>query len=262
MVESIIERLPYNYRRGYELINELLHNSLLTSAFNTDWLAEFGDQSNGYRVRNVPREYNNGTCNCVVSKVCNESMRIGPPDLVLPGLVVGCLPIDGLRLSTLECFFSSDCIATIISYLDYYTQMDGSPPTDFVLPTEPRLVLPSLNSSMPSRFSSNTPIGAIMDELFLEQWKNESSYESYYSACAPSVCQYRYVVRNDMFYVLTSLLSLYGGLTVSLRLIVWNGFRIYQKFKNWRRPNNRITVLPIGTTNRAKEKTEKPNKRY
>ncbi|CAF4142564.1 unnamed protein product, partial [Rotaria sordida] len=32
----------------------------------------------------------------MISGTCQEPLRIGPPDLFLPGLVVGCLPIDGL----------------------------------------------------------------------------------------------------------------------------------------------------------------------
>lgn len=187
IIDQITERLPVNYRRGYGLITELMHNSLLSTAFNTDWLLEFENEFNRYRLRSVPREYANGTCNCVVSNDCNEPLRIGPPELTLPGLVVGCLPIDGLRLSTLECFYSSSCIATIINFLDYYTQIDGSPPTDFVPPISPRLVVDPLNSSIPSRFALNSTIGMLMDELFIEHWTNESHYERYFVQCVPTV---------------------------------------------------------------------------
>ena len=249
LIDSISERLPVNYRRGYDLITELMHNSFLSTAFNTDWSLEFGDASNSYRLRSVPREYANGTCNCVISKDCHEPLRVGPPDLVLPGLVIGCLPIDGLRLSTLECFFSSSCINTILSFLDYYTQMDESPPLNFIPPATPPLVITPLNNSISSRFSPSSPIGMLMDELFIERWANESNYESYFSACAPSVCYYEYVRRNDVLYVMASLVSLYGGLTVSLRFIVWNGLRIYQKFKGWCKLNKRVAVQPSATCN-------------
>lgn len=51
--------------------------------------------------------------------------------------------------------------------------------------------------------------------------------------CSDCICRYQHVIHHDIWYVITLLLSLYGGLTVSLRLIVWNGLRIYQKFKGW-----------------------------
>ncbi|CAF4968095.1 unnamed protein product, partial [Rotaria sp. Silwood1] len=159
-------------------------------AFNTDWLLEFTDWSRAYLLQSVPRMFSNGTCNCVTSTTCQEPMRIGPPDLVFPGLVVGCWPIDGLRMSTLECFYSSSCIELIINFLNYYTQMDGSPPVDFVLPTVPTLIVTPLNSSIPSRFPPNITIGKIIDELFIEQWFNKSIYENYFAACAPSACRY------------------------------------------------------------------------
>lgn len=247
-INSIISRtivgLPDSYRRGYHLITELMHTSLLSSAFNTDWLLEFGNALNSYLLRSVPREYANGTCNCVISQDCNESLRIGPPELVLPGLLVGCLPIDGLRLSTLECFYSSNCINTIINHLDYYELINGSPTTNFVAPSAALLVITPLNASIPSRFSPDTQIGTIVDELFIERWTNESSYERYFSECSPSICHYEYVGHNSLVYLVTSLLSLYGGLTVSLRFIVWNGLCICLKFKQRRQLNNPTITIP------------------
>ncbi|UJR12577.1 hypothetical protein I4U23_016753 [Adineta vaga] len=141
---------------------ELSAGALVPTVFNTDWSLEYGNVSNNYFLRSVPREFSNGTCNCVVSDAYYESMRIGPPELVLPGLIVGCWPIYGLRMSTLECFFSSSCIYTIINYLDYFTQMDGSPPANFTLPNVPSLAIDPLNSSITSRFTPNTTIGMLI----------------------------------------------------------------------------------------------------
>ncbi|CAF4364741.1 unnamed protein product, partial [Rotaria sordida] len=156
------------FRRILFFIIELLRNTLPPTAFNTDWLLEFTDWSRDHLLQSVPRMFSNGTCNCVTSTTCQEPMRIGPPNLVIPGLVVGCWPIDGLGMSTLECFYSSSCIESIINFLNYYTQMDGSPPVDFVLPTVPTFIVTPLNSSIPSRFPPNITIGKLIDELFSE----------------------------------------------------------------------------------------------
>ncbi|CAF4177053.1 unnamed protein product, partial [Rotaria sp. Silwood2] len=186
IIADFIERAPNYFRRILFFIIELLRNTLSPTAFNTDWLLEFTDWSRVYLLQSVPRMFSNGTCNCVTSTTCQEPMQIGPPDLVFPGLVVGCWPIDGLGMSTLECFYSSSCIELIINFLNYYTQIDGSPPVDFVLPTVPTLIVTPLNSSIPSRFPPNITIGKIIDELFIEQWSNKSIYENYFAACAPS----------------------------------------------------------------------------
>ncbi|CAF0877763.1 unnamed protein product [Rotaria sordida] len=177
----------------------------------------------------------------MISGACQEPLRIGPPGLFLPGLVVGCLPYDGLRMSTLECFFSSSCISTILTYLEYYTQMDGSPPTDFVPPKVLPLTISPLDSSIPSNFSKNTSIGTLLDEYFLEGWTYTASYEAYFAACAPSHCNFEYATRNNLLHAATSVLGLYGGLTIGLRFIIWNVIRLYRWMKR-RIRSRRVTV--------------------
>ncbi|CAF3914711.1 unnamed protein product [Rotaria sp. Silwood1] len=177
----------------------------------------------------------------MISGTCQEPLRIGPPDLFLPGLVVGCLPYDGLRMSTLECFFSSSCISTILTYLEYYTQMDGSPPINFVPPTVLPLNISPLNNTIPSRFSKNTSIGTLLDEFFIEEWTSGFSYEKYFAACAPTYCTFAYVTHNNILYVTTSILGLYGGLTIGLRFIIWNVIRLY-RFMKKRIRSRRVTA--------------------
>ncbi|CAF1630804.1 unnamed protein product [Adineta ricciae] len=243
IIRQLTEQTPMNFRRLFNLIIEVSTGAVIPSFFNTDWSLEYGNLSNDYLLRSVPRKFTNSTCNCVVSNACNESMRIGPSDLILPGLVVGCWPIHGLRMSTLECFFSQSCVNTIINYLDYYTQMDGSPPVNFTLPNEPSLVMNPLNKSISSHFAPNTTIGTLIDEIFIEQWTSSSIYDNYYTACRPSICRYEYVQKNNALYVITSLLSVYGGLTVGLKFLVWNGIVLYRFIKNHIQ-TRRTTVQP------------------
>ena len=218
-INQFIIQIPARFQWLFRRLTEMFHGNLLPTAFNTDWSLKYGNESNDYLLRSVPRAFINSTCTCAVSDKCQQFLRIGPPDLILPGLVIGCYPIDGLGMSTLECFFSSECIATIISFLEYYTQLDGSPPVNFTPPIAQPSVLPPMDRSTPSRFPLTTPIGTTIDELFIEQWNNTSSYEKYLAACASTECRYEYVRRNSLLYVVTSLLGLYGGLTVGLRLI-------------------------------------------
>ncbi|CAF0959993.1 unnamed protein product [Rotaria sordida] len=220
---------------------EMFHLSFLPTTFNTDWLLEYGDESDGYLIRSVPRVFTNSTCNCMISGACQEPLRIGPPGLFLPGLVVGCLPYDGLRMSTLECFFSSSCISTILTYLEYYTQMDGSPPINFIPPTVLPINISPLDNSTPSRFPKNTSIGTLLDEYFLEEWKYNVSYEDYFAACAPTHCNFEYVTRNNLLYVATSVLGLYGGLTIGLRFITWNAMWLY-RWMTKRIRSHRVTI--------------------
>jgi hypothetical protein len=218
-------------RRAHHFHIDMLQLISAPTAFNSDWSLEYGNESNGYLIRSVPRMFSNTSCNCMASGHCREPLRIGPPDLLLPGLFVGCLPVDGLRMSTLECFFSSSCISSILTHLEYYTQQDGSLPTNFSQPSVLPFSIIALNNSKTSRFPTNTTIGTLIDEFFLEEYTNTTSYEDYVAGCAPTYCEYNYMTRNNILYVATSVLGLYGGLTVSFRFLIWNLTRLYQLIK-------------------------------
>ncbi|CAF3887199.1 unnamed protein product [Rotaria sp. Silwood1] len=224
--------LKNDFQRTQYFLSEMFHLSFLPTTFNTDWLLEYGNESNDYLIRSIPRIFTNTTCNCMISGKCQEPLRIGPPDLFLPGLVVSCSPYDGLRMSTLECFFSSSCISTILTYLEYYIQLNGSSAINFVPPTILPLTISPLDSSIPSLFLKNTSIGTLLDEFFLEGRTYNFSYEDYFAACAPTHCNFEYITRNNILYVVTSVLGLYGGLTTGLRFIIWNVTNFYRLMKN------------------------------
>lgn len=216
-INTIPVQVSAYFRTVIPCITEIFEGNLLPTAFNTDWTIEYGNESNGYLTRSIPRLYMNNTCNCVVSNSCQDYLRVGPSNLTLLGLIIGCTPFEGLRLSTLECFYSTGCISTIITYLEYYTQIDGSPPNNFVPPTGPLIAIPPLDNSIKSRFLPNSSIGSLINEMFIEDWINTSSYDSYFSVCAPSACRYEYTKYQDISDVATFLLSLYGGLTIGWR---------------------------------------------
>ena len=118
----------------------------------------------------------------------------------------------GLRLSTFECLYDQKCLNTLTALIPFSTPIIA------------------LNSSDSIRYpSSTTLIGSIIDNLFIETWYNASNYSSYFYECAPAKCQYSYVERNDIVYILTTLLGLYGGLTIALQLIVWYGIGVIRQ---------------------------------
>jgi hypothetical protein len=136
----------------------------------------------------------------------------------------GCSIRDGLYQSTLQCFFDASCA----DRLDRLVNVRS----------------PRLNSSS-TQYFPNISIG----ENILEQVKTVrstvSNYSAYFQLCSPSYCQYSYVKQNDVAYVFTALLGLYGGLTAALRIIVWHGLQtcflishkissISERFSSWR----------------------------
>jgi len=120
----------------------------------------------------------------------------------------------GLRFSTLQCLYSRSCLEKLAAFLDI------------------NYVLQPLNDLIPTRFTpiSTISISALIDQLFIEIWQNSSNYSNYYSACAPMKCQYTYNKRNNLIYIIASLLGLYGGLTIGLKLVIWHILNIFWKF--------------------------------
>ena len=235
-------------KNGIERVSMMYSGNLIANAFNADWMLEYGTTTDAYLLRGVPNLFENGSCNCVVSDSCQRSLRVGPPNLILPGLVVGCSPLNTLRLCTLECLFSSECIDAILNHLQYYTQANGSEPSNFTLTVIPPLNFSPLSASKLVRFSPTDLIGSLLDESFIDQSNQTMSYEKYFAACEPLNCYYSYEKGIDSLHIIISMLSLYGGLTISLRFIIWNTARIYYKVKA-RLRTQATSVEPFGVGN-------------
>ncbi|CAF1443707.1 unnamed protein product [Adineta steineri] len=83
-------------------------------------------------------------------------------------------------------------------------------------------------------------IQIIADELFIEEWKINSSYSLFYNQCAPIYRSYKTQKDDNAIYIISKILGLYGGLIVALHIVVPLTTRIiFNIIKRYR--NNRIT---------------------
>jgi hypothetical protein len=126
--------------------------------------------------------------------------------------MAGCLPLDSMRQSTLECLYNQTCINAIS--------------------LQPEISQPkALNKSL-TRFLLNSTIGSIFDEsLFVESWQNKSNFEKYFSACAPRSLSYSYQARFHFETILTLSLSAFGGLVIGCKLITPIFIKIFNRIK-------------------------------
>ena len=126
-----------------------------------------------------------------------------PPIYSVPGSFAGCIPRFSLLQSTLECLYDGTCLNNLASFgIDTSSQ---------------RL----LNASLPTRFSTNTTVESIFNELFIEEWHNQSNFTAYFHACAPYACSYTYIQRLNSIYIVTGMISLLGGLMMACHLFVF-----------------------------------------
>jgi hypothetical protein len=125
------------------------------------------------------------------------------PMVNVTGFMTGCYAIESLLKSTLECLFDQICVYTLLSFF----------PTSNITNIDVLLV-------NQTKFPPNTLFETLINELFIEQWSTVSSFSAYYNICAPISCTYIRTRRNDVVYVLITLIGLYGGLAVVLRFCV------------------------------------------
>ncbi|CAF1687164.1 unnamed protein product, partial [Adineta ricciae] len=146
IVSSFIRETPRDFRRTHQYVNDMLHANQFQTFLSTNWNLVTTPVGEVHKLSTSPVSVNESgqLCSCETSSTCTRSkLKNMNHRITFTGLVVGCLPVHGLRLSTLECLYSSECLTELGEFVN----------SSF---------LPSpLNQSIPSRSTpvSSTPIG-------------------------------------------------------------------------------------------------------
>ena len=112
--------------------------------------------------------------------------------------------IEALLQSTLQCFYRQKCIDQLQVYL---------------LAPVPMYVK-ALNASLPSQYSKTSTIEDLLNNLMIEKWNSTPLYDQYYNECQPTECTYTITTRNNVIYIITTLIGIIGGLTKFSKLLV------------------------------------------
>ncbi|CAF1529577.1 unnamed protein product [Adineta ricciae] len=169
------------------LIRETTGTNMIMNTISTNWKFSTADFPGlGWAAHTVPIVY--GNCSCSISSKC-----------VIPSqnMLAGCYPLEALLQLTLQCFYDQQCIDSTETFK--------------------AMNILSINSS---RFNINTTLETIINQLTIEEYLTNISYEKYFNQCAPTSCFDSYVDRNNFIQGITSLVGLYGGLIIICRVIV------------------------------------------
>jgi len=120
----------------------------------------------------------------------------------IDGFSAGCMPMDSILQSTLQCFYNQTCLNKLLSYFST------------------NQTFTAMNVSTNSRFEPTSTVREIVNELMVEEWISNISYKNYYNQCAPAICTYSIIERHDPVYVLTKVIGSLGGLTLALTFII------------------------------------------
>jgi hypothetical protein len=79
--------------------------------------------------------------------------------------------------------------------------------------------IPLLSNGTNRRFSSNDTVQVLLDGMMIDEIIEEIYLDSFFSQCNPSSCSYAYSQRFNVFYSLTIIIGVFGGLPMLLRMI-------------------------------------------
>jgi hypothetical protein len=86
-----------------------------------------------------------------------------------------------------------------------------------------------LNESIPSQYQKNSTVESILNQLMVEKWVSNITYEHYYAQCAPSSCSYSYIQRRSTLDVFTLFFGVYGGLVIIMNVVALLLVAVWQK---------------------------------
>ena len=174
-----------------------------------------------------PRTYNE--CNCAFSAACHTSMKIfnTATDYSAPNFFVGCFLIEALLSSTLECFYDQTCMLELDRYLNFSLRQ--------------ALHFPALNASLSS---PSETVRSLVNRLMVDSWSWNVYFSRYYNACTPYLCTFEYRSRNGFVNAITTIVGVFGGLSIGFRTLILVGLRLVEKVRQ--RPCFTVSVRSIG----------------
>ncbi|CAF0846332.1 unnamed protein product [Adineta steineri] len=192
------------FKRTIQLIQQIYQGNQLTSSTHTGSF-EVDRNSEVY----ITSKTFHGS-NCILSSFYNSTVTIFTDlanvthrELRYPvsNIFYGCYPTQSLFVSTLECFYNLSCMLIV------HQRIDSPVPFNF------SALDPDLNEY-------NETIGIILNRLMVENWLPTVSFSSYYKKCLPLSCTYQYDGRNNIFISITTIISIFGGLSLALKLLI------------------------------------------
>ncbi|CAF1096560.1 unnamed protein product [Adineta ricciae] len=169
------------------------------------------------------------TVKCYIPLVIYDSSIDLYPDDVIPGLYLGCLTVEGIRYSTLACLFNQSCV----NKMSFWLQTSHVKAIDI-----DKLI----------NFYPNSTVNEIENELFVDEWNYSISYRTFYEICHPDRCTYTLNQRNSFWIILTTVISLIGGLMKIFQIVALYSVRgIFFLYTRCRCGHQQREITPVRT---------------
>lgn len=233
-IKDFVASIANKQQSLYRLLLAVIEGNHVWSALGTNAMAQYSPTGQFIAIN---RHYDlwtdtlstRGSCRCEADYTCNTKLflynntyetvenplrvAIGQIRAIpIPGFRAGCTPLRSLLQSSSECFANATCLNMILTPLS----QSGLKFDTFVI-----------NSSNNS--STKTIIDVLASNLMIIDWIIEIDYLKYFEACRPLICSYLYTERFNIFYIVTTIVGLLGGLTVTCRVFALSLSKLYFK---------------------------------
>ncbi|CAF1165270.1 unnamed protein product [Adineta steineri] len=202
------------FKRTIRLIQQIYQGNQLISDLYTNYIMVDGN-SEIY----LSSQTHQG-CNCILSSSCDSTVEIYRTNrggglyfedpYPVSNIFYGCYSIQSLFGSTLECFYNLSCMLTVDEYIRSLVSFNFS----------------ALDQNLNQ---PNETITMITDQLMVDKWLSNISFSSYYEKCLPLSCTYQYNDRNNLFISITTIISIFGGLSLALKLLIMISLKFIDK---------------------------------
>ena len=217
-IEYLIANISRSFLYEFYLIRLMGQGNGLIDSLMSNWIGSPDNRDPMQSRFNFKhKNYPNRNCSCTTFYGCvapASLYEIG--DIVfytVPGIKTSCTILESVFHSTLECFSSQVYFSEFLNALPlgtlwtiqgYLTGLERFSPLDLS------------NTS----YSQEDTFETIFNRIFIDSWLIEISYDQFFELCSPSHCIYTSSADFDLLLVITTLLSAFGGLTVTLHAII------------------------------------------
>ena len=112
VIQQFQQDLPSNFLQQFQMVRAINQANGLISVYSTNWrpLPLSEDVNNDVSMIFFETQHY-GQCNCATKATCTQYLGSS-----IPGYVVGCVPLEALLQSTIECHYNMYCIKSLYSY--------------------------------------------------------------------------------------------------------------------------------------------------
>ncbi|CAF1191479.1 unnamed protein product [Adineta steineri] len=155
-------------------------------------------------------------CVCAQNYMCSSEASINGSEAI-EGVHIGCFITDAVSQSSLMCWYDDSCMEQLqMTFVSVGVTIFNN--------------ATKLNSSLDINFPPNTVVQTIIENIMVDKWQSSASYTNFYEKCRPALCSYTYEERNSAIFIITTIIGLFGGLNIALRLISQFVAKIFFKF--------------------------------